>query len=122
MENALNWFEIVVEDLDRATRFYEEVLAVPLRRESFQGTAMSIFPYAQPRGVGGALVSRSEPLAGRGGQIVYLPAEGKLDACLARVAAAGGAVVTPRHGIGPAGFIALVRDSEGNLVGLHSQT
>ncbi len=121
MENAINWFEIIVEDLDRATRFYEEVLAQPLRREVFAGTLQSIFPHTKP-GVGGALVPGARPVAGRGGQIVYLPAEGRLDACLMRVAGAGGAVVTPRTAIGPAGFIAIVRDSEGNHVGLHSRT
>ena len=117
MTNALNWFEIFVADLDRATRFYEEVLSLSLRREDDGG--MSIFPYEGPEGVGGALVQKPG-LAGRQGALIYLPAEGQLDACLGRVAGAGGSVITPRLGIGPHGFVAVVRDSEGNHVGLHS--
>jgi len=52
---------------------------------------------------------------------VYLNASGKLDACLERVVPAGGAVVMPKTDIGDPGFIAVVRDTEGNLVGLHSE-
>ena len=55
------------------------------------------------------------------GVIVYLDADGTLDAGLARVERAGGQVILPKTDIGPPGFIALVRDTEGNLVGLHSE-
>ncbi len=51
-----------------------------------------------------------------------LNADGKMDAILARVAGAGGAVVLPRTSIGQHGFIALIKDTEGNRVGLHSGT
>lgn len=119
MKNAINWFEIFVNELDRACVFYEGVLGIRLRREDFLGTPMAIFPMADG-GVGGALVrDASHPVDG-GGSVVYFDATGKLDACLDRVSGAGGAVVQARTSIGPAGFIALVRDSEGNTVGLHS--
>jgi predicted enzyme related to lactoylglutathione lyase len=55
------------------------------------------------------------------GVIVYLDANGKLDACVARVERAGGRVVKGKTDIGPPGFIALISDTEGNLVGLHSE-
>jgi predicted enzyme related to lactoylglutathione lyase len=121
MSNAINWFEIAVTDLDRACRFYETTLAIVLKREAdFDGSRMAIF--TRPEGhVGGALVRDPKRTPGSGGQLVYLNANGKLDACLERVAGAGGAVVTPKLDIGPPGFIAVVRDSEGNLVGLHSE-
>ena len=35
MNNAVNWFEIFVADLDRAVRFYETTFAIALRREDF---------------------------------------------------------------------------------------
>ena len=60
-------------------------------------------------------------MPGGSSSVVYLDAEGKLDACLERVAGAGGEVVRKKMAIGPAGFIALLRDSEGNTVGLHSR-
>jgi len=40
----------------------------------------------------------------------------------ARVEAAGGQIVNPKTFIGPYGAIALVTDSEGNMIGLHSQS
>ena len=120
MSNATNWFEIAVNDLERAARFYEATLAISLKREVFGGTPMAIF-LAPDDGVGGALVkdARRSPGAG-GGSLVYLNANGKLDASLARVAGAGGAVIAPKMDIGDPGFIAIVRDTEVNVVGLHS--
>ena len=38
-----------------------------------------------------------------------------------RVVKGGGAVVLPKTDIGVHGFIATVRDTEGNVVGLHSE-
>ena len=121
MKSALNWFEIFVHDLDRATRFYEQVLDEKLRREDFMGTPNSIFPHDEAA-PGGALVRMSGREPGGGGLLVYLPAEGKLDACIGRVAKAGGEVVQKKLAIGPAGFIAVIRDTEGNTVGLHSHS
>jgi predicted enzyme related to lactoylglutathione lyase len=120
MSNAINWFEIFVTDLDRASRFYETMLARQLRREDFGGMQMSIFSSAK-EGAGGALVRDPKRAPGTGGTLVYLDATGKLDASLDRVVAAGGAVVLPKTDIGAPGFIALVRDTEGNQVGLHSE-
>jgi uncharacterized protein len=120
MKNALNWFEIFVGEIDRAAGFYEKVLDIRMRREEFFGKPMAIFPKGEA-GVGGALVRDAGHPVGGGGSLVYLDATGKLDACLDRVGAAGGAVVLPRTSIGVQGFIALVRDSEGNTVGLHSE-
>lgn len=119
-KNATHWFEIAVTDLERAARFYETALDIPIRRENFFGTPMGVFPSEAP-GVGGALVvdARLSPGA-PSGSLVYLNAEGKLDATLERIPRAGGEVVKPKTSIGDQGFIALVRDSEKNLIGLHS--
>jgi predicted enzyme related to lactoylglutathione lyase len=119
MKNALNWFEIPTQDIDRATRFYEQVLGAPLKRERFEGIEIAMFPSDQA-GVGGALVRDPRRQPGPGGSIVYLAANGQLDACLGRTAKAGGEVVLPRTDIGEPGFIALVKDTEGNVIGLHA--
>ncbi len=119
MKDAINWFELPVLDLARATKFYETVLAVKLKTENFNGTPNAIFPAEDP-GVGGSLVKDERRKPNPDGSLIYLNANGKLDACLARVAAAGGKVVLPRTDIGDPGFIALVIDTEGNQIGLHS--
>lgn len=119
--HPIHWFEIFVGDFDRAVRFYETMLGIELRRATEDGRPMAIFASAVTDGVGGALVRQAgrEPTAA--GALVYLDANGKLDASLARVERAGGAVIQPKTDIGPPGFIALVRDTEGNVVGLHSE-
>ncbi len=117
MKNAINWFELPVQDLGRAQEFYETVLCVKLRGETFAGKPMAIFPYAE--GVGGALVKDARFRPSPDGAVVYLDVRGELDGCLARAQAAGGKVVLPRTDIGAPGFIGMIVDTEGNHVGLH---
>ena len=119
MQNPINWFELPVVDLERATRFYEQVFACKLKADAGPDLALRIFP-SNPAGVGGALVKdpRNQPAAN--GSIVYLNAGGILDQCLARVTAAGGKVLMPKTDIGEPGQIAIMLDTEGNRVGLHS--
>jgi predicted enzyme related to lactoylglutathione lyase len=120
MKNAIDWFEIFVADLDRAKRFYETLLGVSLRREDYARVPSAVFE-TQKDGISGGLVQDPNRRPGPGGSLVYLNASGKLDACLERVSSAGGAVITPKTDIGEPGFIAVVRDTEGNVVGLHSE-
>lgn len=119
--NALNWFQIAVElaDFDRAKAFYEEALGSSL--ETVEGQSkMAIFPYAPDKGIGGALTAMSDCKPGPGGTTVYLNVEGDLDGVISRIPTAGGEVVMPRTPIPPHGFIGLFKDTEGNVVGLHS--
>jgi predicted enzyme related to lactoylglutathione lyase len=119
MANALTWFEIPTHDLDRAVKFYETVLGISLKREVFGGTPMAIFP-ASREDTSGALVQEAGRTPSTEGTLIYLDAAGRLDDCLARVARAGGAVVSGRTDIGDPGYVAVLRDTEGNLVALHS--
>jgi hypothetical protein len=118
--NAINWFEIPTTDLARAQRFYEIVLETKLRNEDFGPTPMCIFEVPAP-GVAGALIFTADRKPSSEGTLVYLNTGGAMNACLARVTKAGGQVVMPRTDIGPPGFIALIRDPEGNVVGFHEE-
>ena len=120
MARALNWFEIPTADLDRATRFYETVLGVSLKREVFGGVPMAIFPVAD-KSTGGALVQDAQRKPSVEGALLYLNSHGQLDACLQRLARVGGVVVAPKVDIGEPGYIAIFRDTEGNVVGLHQE-
>jgi predicted enzyme related to lactoylglutathione lyase len=117
--HAINWFEIATTDIARATRFYELLLDVELRRMN-DGLPMSIFP-ADESAIHGALVANPQRRPGEGGSTIYLNANGKLDQALARVGGAGGTVVTPKTDIGQHGFIAMIKDTEGNVIGLHAE-
>ena len=117
--STINWYEIPTTDLDRAAQFYEAVLGVKLRRETFFGTPLAIFERAAgSTGVAGALVANPALKPGGGG-VVYLDAHGDLAGALERAPKAGGKVLMPSTSIGPMGTIALVEDTEGNTVGLH---
>lgn len=118
MRNTINWFELFVSELPRAQAFYEQVLATKLRAENFNGEPHAIF---DADGVAGALVLRKDRKPSADGALVYVNCNGTLDAALARVEKAGGKIVMPKTDIGPPGFIAVVVDTEGNAVGLHSE-
>ena len=119
MANALTWFEIPTQDLDRAVRFYETVLGVRLKREVFGGIPHALFPVGETD-IGGALIHDERRKPSLGGTLVYLDAAGKLDGCVERVRSAGGTLLMPKTPIGEYGFIVLATDTEGNMFGLHS--
>jgi len=120
--NALNWFEIYVADFDRAATFYGKILDKPLEIMEGNGPKMGIFPCDMEKGVGGAITMMEGCQPGAGGTIVYLNADGELDAVISRIADAGGKVVQEKFAIPPHGFIAIFEDTEGNIVGLHSMS
>ncbi|MBW3698464.1 VOC family protein [Vibrio sp. T187] len=121
--NPVGWFEIYVDDMTRARKFYEAVLAVELEQLA-SPTEMEIdmwcFPSDMERyGASGALTHMSHVKAGGNSTLVYF----SCDDCAveeSRVAAAGGTVQVPKMAIGEHGFISVASDTEGNTIGFHS--
>jgi predicted enzyme related to lactoylglutathione lyase len=125
MKNAISWFEIATNNLDKAQTFYETVLGCSLRRETMGPSEGAVFPYDRASdGVGGALMcGPTAPARGSGGTLVYLDASPSLDAALKRATAAGGQIALPRQALPPGmGFFAHITDLDGNRVGLHALT
>ena len=121
MPNAINWFEIPVSDIDRAQRFYEAVLARTLRRETMGDQVLAVFPYDEPNAGGCLLADANKPAANGQGVRIYLDCTPSIDAALKRVETSGGAVVVAKTALPPGmGFFAHMRDTEGNVVGLHA--
>ena len=128
--NPVGWFEIYVQDMTRAKTFYETVFQVtlaplpapPVPEGQARAVAMEMltFPMTQEDyGAPGALVRMDGVPSGAGGTMVYFSCE---DCAVeaARVVEAGGKIFRDKMPIGQYGFIALVHDSEGNVIGLHS--
>ena len=122
--NPVGWFEIYVQDLDRAKAFYEAVFKVALNKldspTPVPGLEMLAFPMnMEGNGASGAIVKMEGCPSGGMGTLVYFSCE---DCAIeaSRVEAAGGSVCKPKMSIGEYGFIALVMDTEGNMIGLHS--
>ena len=120
MNNPVGWFEIYVQDMVRAKTFYEAVLGVQLSRLDSPGMDMMAFPMdSAAYGASGALVRMSGFASGANSVLVYFScADCAVEA--ARVVGAGGRIQKEKMSIGQFGFIALVFDTEGNMVGLHS--
>ncbi len=118
---SLTWFEIPTGNIERAAAFFRAVLAAPLIDISHDET-MYLFPMHNGE-VGGALVERGDRTPGPNGTLVYLRIDGTLADAMARVEPAGGALVTQAT-VAPnaAGTFCVIRDTEGNHVGLHAQS
>lgn len=120
LTNAISWFQVPAVDFSRAVTFYANVLQKPLREETMLGERMAIFPYEQ-NGVGGAVTQAEYLQPSLDGNNVFLLVEDELDHALERVEAAGGHVMTPKTKLGEdMGHFAVICDTEGNRIGLHS--
>jgi predicted enzyme related to lactoylglutathione lyase len=121
MTKPISWFEIPALDIHLASAFYEQTLSVTLIRTEMGGQSLAVFPYDRNQATGGCLITGSGFKPSSDGAVVYLNAGESLDAALARVVPAGGAVVLPRTELPPGmGAYAHIRDTEGNRVGLHA--
>lgn len=120
--NAIGWFDIFVDNLDRAAAFYEKVLnrsLEPLGDPTGETQMMSFPADMSAYGAGGALSKSALGKPGFGGTIVYFSS----DDCAqdeSRATAAGGQVVRPKFSIGEHGFVSLCMDTEGNMFGIAS--
>lgn len=122
-KNPVNWFEIYVNDIKRARKFYETVLGKAMTDMAMPDgfdMKMTAFPWAEGgENATGALVQSNDMKPGVGGTLVYFQTED----CAAeqnRVEKAGGKVIQPKFPIGEYGFCSLCSDTEGNMFGLHS--
>ena len=116
--NRAVWFDIPVVDLERATSFYAEVLAVKVEKESFDDFQFSIIEHSD--GNGGCLVPKPNEVSSDKGILLYLNVHGRIRDAVQKVQDNGGNVLQEVHSIGPHGFRAIVVDSEGNRIVLHS--
>lgn len=123
MQNAISWFEIPSTDLGRATKFYETIFNVTLAPLDLPNIKMRMFPLDNMMGVGGAVVDSGgfhKPSA-TDGPLIYLNGNPDVQHILDRVEAAGGKIMVPKTEISPEyGSMAVIIDTEGNRVGLHS--
>jgi len=120
MNNSVVWVDIPVAKLDRAIAFYSAMLGQVVEKESGPGFSFGLLPHAE---VGGCLVeATADSQPSRTGALVYLNAEGRLAQALDAVKAQGGQVLQDTHPIGPHGWRAIVLDSEGNRIALHSMS
>lgn len=117
MSHVVAWFDLPVRDLSRAEAFYTAVLNTSLERD---GTN-SVFKHAENE-IGGCLVETNEAPTGKSGTLIYFDVDGRLSDAVTAVKEHGGTVEEDKHSIEPWGFRALVTDTEGNRIALHSSS
>ncbi|OAI43034.1 glyoxalase [Verrucomicrobia bacterium SCGC AG-212-E04] len=114
------WFDIPVRDLDRAIAFYSAVLAVEVKREAYPNFTIGLLPHGDDD-VAGCLFTADDTKPSMDGILLYFNANGRLEEAVAAAETHGGRVLEPPHPIGSFGFCAVVADSEGNRIALHSE-
>ncbi len=126
--NPVVWFEIYVQDMQRAKQFYEAILDITFEKMPAPTAEMNMEMWAFPSdpataqssyGACGMLVKMEGCHSGSCGTVVYFGCK-DCAAEVSRVTKNGGAVVKEKTSIGEHGFIALARDTEGNMIGFHS--
>ena len=125
LRNPVGWFEIYVQDVNRAKSFYEAVLKVKLEKLDTKAPDMPemwTFPMVRDgSGATGALVKMNGFASGGNSVLIYFVCA-DCAAEAGRVVKAGGRIHREKFPIGDYGFIALAVDTEGNMFGLHSMS
>jgi uncharacterized protein len=124
MKSAISWFEIPATDLNRATKFYETIFGISLIPMDLPNIKMRMFPVEdQMRDTGGAVVDSGgfHKPSETDGPLIYLNGNPDVQKVLDKVEKAGGKITVPKTEISPEyGFMAVIIDTEGNRIGLHS--
>lgn len=121
-QHSINWFEIPVSDFNRAKKFYSTIYDFDMPEMTMGENQMGILLHdSEKGGIGGAIVKGQGYTPSKDGAKIYLSAGKDLNAVLDRVQGAGGQVIVKKTEVAPGmGHIALIADTEGNMIFLHS--
>lgn len=116
MANRVVWFDVPVEDLARATEFYSRVLDIAIE----EAGDVAILEHSG-NDVAGTLYKRDDDKPSASGLLLYFNVSGRMDEAIEAVEQNGGKILQAKEQIGPYGYRAIVLDSEGNRIALHSE-
>ena len=120
-KQLVNWFELPATDIDRAIKFYTDVFGVKIEKAVHGDVSMGIFDHNNEI-IGGSLVQSPEHKVTEPGVVLTFSGGDDLEEFLKKVEPAGGTVLMPKTMISPQiGFMARFKDTEGNVLGLHSK-
>ena len=120
IENSLNWFEIPVKNFERARKFYSSIYSFEMPEMEMGPVKMGFF-LVETGKIGGAICFGEGYEPSENGALVYLNGGSDLNNVLKKVEQAGGRIMLPKTFIREdLGYYAIMKDSEGNRVALHS--
>lgn len=118
MQNVGSYFEIPVDDLERAMKFYSYVLGCEFSKDVIHGNEMAFFPFDnKAQGITGALAKGEIYRPSVSGTLIYL-ATADIEQALKRVTEKGGETLFPKTEVPNYGWVAEFKDSEGNRTAL----
>jgi predicted enzyme related to lactoylglutathione lyase len=123
--NMVGWFEIPVQDMDRAKKFYDAVFDIDIQVQNFNELLMGWFPFAENKmGSSGSLVQHAtnyQPSETKG-PLLYFSCK-DVTYNLGKIEAAGGRILQSKTLISDdVGYMAVFIDTEGNRIALHSRS
>lgn len=114
-------FEIHAADTERAVGFYSALLGWEFQKWGgpMDYWLISTGPEGTP-GINGGLMKRQHPISGNDGVIAYVCTASvtDLDVRVARALQLGGATALPKMPVPGVGWLAYLKDTEGNVFGL----
>ena len=121
MKHSVKWFEIPAVDFSRAVQFYATVFEVELKTFECEEEKMAFFPEKEDT-VNGMISQAKDFNPSKDGVVIYFDAENKMDKLIDRITNSGGSILTGKTKIEAEGrgYFALIKDSEGNRIGLYS--
>lgn len=118
MQNIGTYFEIPVDNLDRAMKFYSKVFECDFVKDNIHGNDMAFFPFDEKcRGITGALAKGKIYRPSVSGSLIYLSTP-NLDKTIQKVTEVGGEILFPKSDVPSYGWVAEFKDCEGNRIGL----
>ncbi len=120
MKSFISIFEIPVTDMSRAVGFYQSILGITIEKFEMPGMQIGAFP-SESQAVFGVLMQGEGYVPSSNGVTIYLDGGNDLQVILNKVEQSGGTILVPKTAhADESGFFALLLDTEGNKIGLHS--
>ncbi|MFZ4715438.1 MAG: VOC family protein [Bacteriovoracaceae bacterium] len=118
MQNIGTYFEIPVNDLERAIKFYSYVFDCDFSKDVIHGNEMAFFAFDDKGpGITGALVKGEIYKPSISGTLIYLSTS-NIEEALRKAKEKGGEVLFPKTDVPNYGSVAEFKDSEGNRTAL----
>jgi len=116
--NPVVYFEIPVNNIDRAIKFYKAVFNVNFDKDNIDNNEMALFPFDDNNsGISGALVKGEIYKPTKNGVVIYFKTE-NINKTLKLATSNGGKILYPKTDNG-IGLVAEFEDTEGNRIALY---
>lgn len=122
MNKVFSWIEIPVQDIERAAKFYGQLLNREVTITDAPPRRMATL-YFEPNEVGGSLLQSPDVKPGNQGAHIYLNAGrgSDLEAMIERVRSLGAEIIIPATPMDDVGRFASFKDTEGNILSLFAE-